>query len=82
MKISPEHFERGGEVDCGACHRDGAKRFRVSIREKFSQYEVYRHYHYPFSEEGREEIEFSGSLKECVEHVNRHYGYEDEIEEA
>ena len=80
MKISPEHFECGGEVDCGACHRDEAKRFRVSIRKNFSQYEVYRHYHYPLSEEGCEEIEFAGTLKGCIEYVNQRYGYEDELE--
>ena len=86
MDITHEHFAYGGEVDCGAWHKDGATglEYRLSIRRgdrKIAQvtghhYQVYRFYHGTKVEY----VELTSTLRECVRHVNRVYDQDDTIE--
>lgn len=72
-------FERCGAIDCGANHREGNKRFRVSIRKNGPRYAVQRHVFFP--QKGEVEVEYSGSLRDCIAHVKQSYGYEDKFSE-
>jgi hypothetical protein len=64
-------------LDCGAHHREGNKRFRVSIMKNGSRYTVNRHVFFP--QNGEMEVEYSGSLMDCIDHVNQKYGHEYEF---
>lgn len=62
-------------VDCGANHRDGSKKIRVSISKKGSKYAVHRHIFFP--QNGGTKVEFTGSLLDCINHVDQNYRHED-----
>jgi len=93
VDIKPEHFDHGGEVDCGAWHKDPADAetlpplvkggYRVSIRRVHVGAETREHGEYEvyrfYHWSGEELVEIKGTLEECVRHVNGEYNQDDTI---
>ncbi|RMF89745.1 MAG: hypothetical protein D6733_05635 [Methanobacteriota archaeon] len=58
-------------VDCGVCHNERGERIRVSISKSGSKHAVHRHTFFP--QKGGTEVEFTGSLFDCIDYVERKY---------
>ncbi len=70
MELIHTRFE-DAETECGECYHDGNNMFRVSIRKHGSGYRVHKHIFYPHR--SVEEVDHSGSLTECINHVKNNY---------
>jgi hypothetical protein len=77
LRIKPDFFENGGEVDYGI-HGEWGNKYRISLRKAVDAYEVYKHYFHS----KQDEIVCCGSLRDCIAYCNGRFNYQDEVVEA
>lgn len=77
MKITPNDFENGKEIDFNQSYRDGKRLGRVSLRYKDNRYEVYVYW---FNSNSVEVLFHSENLADCLNYSNKKFDLTDTVE--